>query len=141
MAYPETCEGALLAMKKSASMSLTYSNRSRIHMNDAWDHWWANEDHLAIEDILEALSDTNVAAGYAGWGYEPFDYVGPWWWYFTNCIETAEFDMGTLLSTMLGADKYQLEYFIGLVDAYRQSLWNKPFNAEFFGALARGFEQ
>lgn len=53
----------------------------------------------------------------------------------------AEFDMDILLTAMLSATNPQLEYFIGLVDAYRQALWNKPFNSEFFGALARGFEQ
>ncbi|GAH29755.1 unnamed protein product, partial [marine sediment metagenome] len=31
------------------------------------------------------------------------------------------------------------EYFVGLVDAYRQSIWNRPFNKDFFAALARGF--
>lgn len=60
-------------------------------------------------------------------------------YYLANCI-TADIDMDTLLNTMLTATPYQLQYFIGIVDAYRQSVWNKPFNAEFFAALARGFE-
>lgn len=55
--------------------------------------------------------------------------------------EAAEFNMDILLSTMVGASHNQLENFIGLVDAYRQSLWNKPFNVELFAALARGFEE
>lgn len=139
MPYPETCAGALDAMKQSASRSLIYSNRSLNHMSDAWTHWYVNQDHEAIEDILSALSDTNIAAGYAGYGYAPFDYVGPWWWYFTNCIETAVFDMDTLLSVMLTASDDEYKNFIGLVDAYRVGLWNKPFNAEYYAALARGF--
>ncbi|GAH60107.1 unnamed protein product, partial [marine sediment metagenome] len=33
----------------------------------------------------------------------------------------------------------QLTNFIGFVDAYRQSIWNRPFNREYYAALARGF--
>ena len=141
MAFPETCVGALMAMKQSAGSSLTYSNRTLVHMSDAWSHWNAFDDHAAIEDILHGLSDANAAAGYAGYGYAPFDYVGPWWWYFTNCITIPEITMDSILSVMLSADPDQVEYFVGLVDAYRQSIWNRPFNQEFFTALARGFEQ
>ncbi|GAH32071.1 unnamed protein product, partial [marine sediment metagenome] len=32
-------------------------------------------------------------------------------------------------------------YFIGLIDAYRQSVWNQPFNKEYYAALARGFQE
>ena len=56
-------------------------------------------------------------------------------------FEAPEFDMDVLLSAMVGADPAQVMYFIGLVDAYRQSVWNRPFNQEFFAALARGFAQ
>ena len=64
-------------------------------------------------------------------------------YYLTNCItaEAPELTMGDILSTMLSAAPDEVEYFVGLVDAYRQSIWNKPFNQEFFAALARGFEQ
>lgn len=48
-------------------------------------------------------------------------------------------DMDAILSAMLSAAFQQIEYFIGIVDAYRVSLWNEPFNAEFYAALARGF--
>lgn len=60
-------------------------------------------------------------------------------YYLRYCIDDG-MDMDMLLSAMVTADFSQLQYFIGIVDAYRQSLWNKPFNAEFFAALARGFE-
>ena len=53
----------------------------------------------------------------------------------------AEVTMDTILSAMVGANFEQLQYFIGLVDAYRVALWNAPFNAEFYAALARGFQQ
>jgi len=53
----------------------------------------------------------------------------------------GEINMGMILTAMYEATNDELLNFIGLVDAYRQSLWNKPFNAEFFAAIARGFEE
>ncbi len=53
----------------------------------------------------------------------------------------AEIDMSAILNAMLAADFGELQYFTGLTDAYRVALWNKPFNAEFYAALARGFSQ
>ncbi|GAF99130.1 unnamed protein product, partial [marine sediment metagenome] len=47
----------------------------------------------------------------------------------------------SMINAMLLANPYEVEYFIGLVDAYRQSTWNRPFNKEFFAALARGFAE
>lgn len=52
-----------------------------------------------------------------------------------------ELTMDSLLTTMLSADPSQVLYFVGLVDAYKQSVWNKPFNEEFYAALARGFTE
>ncbi len=140
MAFDESCEGALNVMKSSASLSLTYSNRCLNHMSDAWVHWYSNQDHNAIEDVLSGLSDANAAAGYAGWGYDPFAYVGPWWWYLTNCIEGGTLTMADIITAMHTASNEELKTFIGLVDAYRISLWNKPFESDFYAAIARGFE-
>lgn len=49
--------------------------------------------------------------------------------------------MDDILNAMLGATFVQLEKFIGIEDAYRVALWNAPFNAEFYAALARGFQK
>ncbi len=54
--------------------------------------------------------------------------------------EPYELTMDAIINVMLTAEPAQVEYFVGLVDAYRQSIWNKPFNEDFFAALARGFE-
>lgn len=56
-----------------------------------------------------------------------------------DALGPAEITMDAILSAMLTSDIGQIEYFVGLVDAYRVALWNKPFNAEFYAALARGF--
>lgn len=50
-------------------------------------------------------------------------------------------DMDSMLNAMLEASFPQLQKFVGIVDAYRQAVWNAPFNAEFYAALARGFQQ
>lgn len=51
----------------------------------------------------------------------------------------AEVTMDSILAAMVTAEPDEFQYFIGLVDAYRAALWEKPFNAEFYAALARGF--
>lgn len=53
--------------------------------------------------------------------------------------EPEPFTMDSLITAMLSASPDQIMYFVGLVDAYRQSIWTKPFNHEFYAALARGF--
>jgi len=63
-------------------------------------------------------------------------------WIDTNWPEVGDpyqLTMDGILSVMLSADPVQVDYFVGLVDAYKQSIWNKPFNKEFYAALARGF--
>jgi len=55
--------------------------------------------------------------------------------------EAPELTMEAILIAMLGANASEVMYFVGLVDAYRQSVWNQPFNQDFFASLARGFEQ
>ena len=47
--------------------------------------------------------------------------------------------MDEILSAMVTATDDEYQKFIGLVDAYRIGLWNKPFNAEYYAALGRGF--
>lgn len=49
--------------------------------------------------------------------------------------------MDAILSAMITASFDELQKFIGLVDAYRVAVWNAPFNADFYAALARGFQK
>lgn len=62
-------------------------------------------------------------------------------WIDTNWGGGGGFDMDILLNEMLAASDTQLTKFIGIVDAYRAAIWDAPFNAEFYGALARGFKK
>jgi hypothetical protein len=48
-------------------------------------------------------------------------------------------NMDSILTSMLSATPEQLTKFIGIVDAYRQAIWDAPFNEDFYAALANGF--
>jgi hypothetical protein len=114
-----------------------YSNKARAHYD-------AGEYSDAIYDLIES---TWYAGQYAGsvhcrgfYGYDSDqalicalhpDMAGS---------QIGEVTMEKMLAAMLEAETDEISYFVGLVDAYRQSVWNKPFNAEFYAALARGFE-
>ena len=131
-----TCSEALAKIKSEAIQIVSYYNKHLNHMSDAWTHWGVGDDHEAIQDILYAISDVAVAASSFG-GWSPYDWEGCIHYYLDNCIGAV--DMAAILAAMLEAEPDEVEYFVGLVDAYRQSIWNRPFNKQFYAALARGF--
>lgn len=139
MAWPKTCSGALSAIKQMCTSGSFYSNLAYGHTGDAYQHWAANQDHNAIEDLCLASYDLCNSTGYLAYNYSPWAYEGALHWYLVNCIVGFELTMDALIITMLSANPEQVDYFVGLVDAYRQSIWNKPFNKSFYAALARGF--
>jgi len=51
----------------------------------------------------------------------------------------AEVTMSAVLSAMLTADPDEVQQFVGITDAFMQSIWNRPYNREFYAALGRGF--
>ena len=55
--------------------------------------------------------------------------------------EPPEYDLtlDAILTAMITATPDQIMSFVGIVDAFRQSIWDKPFNREYYAALARGF--
>jgi len=133
-----SCSNALALIKSGASSWVTYYNRALDHRNDASTHWGLNQDHEAIEDILLALADI-VTMGEQWGGWAPYSYEGPIWWYLENCVSGYTLTMDAMISVMLTATEDEYRYFIGVIDAFRVGLWNKPFNSEFYAALARGF--
>jgi len=62
-----------------------------------------------------------------------------YWAYWGNV--GAGVSMDDILNAMLAAKFEELQKFIGIEDAYRVALWNAPFNADFYAALARGFQK
>lgn len=61
------------------------------------------------------------------------------YWINTNWPTGGTVDMAAILNAMLAAKYADLQQFIGIEDAFRSALWDQPFNAEFYAALARGF--
>lgn len=51
----------------------------------------------------------------------------------------AAVDMNAILNAMLLAKYDELQKFVGIEDAYRSAIWDQPFNAQFYAALANGF--
>jgi len=87
--------------------------------------------------FADLLSDTVHNKGLRRHWYDALYWIDDNW---PTTPEVPEITMDALLSAMVTATDSQLMSFIGLVDAYRQSLWNKDFNVDLFAALARGFE-
>lgn len=49
-------------------------------------------------------------------------------------------NMDDILNAMMEANFEQLKSFIGIKEAYQCALWDAPFNADYYAALARGFK-
>ncbi len=137
-------------MHDSHNAAQTHLGTARYWLGRADSHWWRNEDHECLEDIMTAVMENNHAAEHTmEQGF--YGYNGA-----TNIIPTAldpdmacpfidaapptEITLDDILNAMISADFAQLQAFIGIVDAYRVSLWNEPFNVEYYAALARGFQ-
>jgi len=118
-----------------------------VYVGLALNDWYAYEMRTCAFHTLDAVSAVIAALRQALGDYSSTTYT----YHLYNCLKRsweytikdppeAEVTMDAILSVMVTATDSQLMNFIGLVDAYRQSLWNKDFNAEYFAALARGFE-
>jgi len=102
-----------------------------IAMNDwigAKDALWDAADYLAQGFwFITGYSYSGVEFPLLTFLSEEYDYWG------------GEVDMDAIINAMLQAEYEQLQKFIGIEDAYRSAIWDQPFNAEFYAALARGF--
>ncbi len=101
---------------------------------------WSSFNLTMRTHLVLAIANLEDCCKYLLWGSRSLNTPARIPYYLRNCVG-GDIDMDAILSAMVVADGGQLQYFIGIVDAYRQSIWNKPFNEEFFAALARGFEQ
>lgn len=110
-------------------------------------------DAIAANQWANAKTYLYYAADGFGTEMNPFMYTGSnnfrYWlqqmfnWIHNNLnsTPTVSLAMGDILTAMLQATFDELTGFVGIEDAYRSALWNKPFNAEYYAALARGFMQ
>ena len=109
---------------------------ARGFQQDAYDYADAGQWEWAIKSTLSAFDNLLENLNY---DIESSVYGECLYWAAQG--NGAAVDMDAILNAMLSASFYQLQYFIGLVDAYRVAIWNAPFNAEFYAGLARGFQK
>jgi len=104
--------------------------------------WAMGKDHDAIGHLCTAvywsLMSTRALAQLAASASDQSELMESIYWSASGA-EPSEVTMDAVLLAMLTAQPDELKRFIGLVDAYRSALWNEPFNAAFYAALARGF--
>jgi len=107
----------------------------------AYNHWVLSQDHEALLYLILANSHNITAIELLIGKMAPFDPESavPHFLDAHTVDAAGDITMDAILSAMITADFDELQQFIGIVDAYRVSLWNEPFNAEFYAALARGF--
>ncbi len=132
----------LVALKEYYGFALSYADQAGDWRSQAKTHWDVNEDHEAIYDIICAIDKLEVCVGNLTGRYESFyPEYGILHFLETHTAENGAVDMDSILTAMITADFDQLQKFVGLVDAYRVAVWNAPFNADFYAALARGFQK
>lgn len=110
------------------------------HQADANLHWTLNQDHLAIQDLISCIGAVRQAIFdlMAKDSHMNPTYASMWLLkYLKDHAGTPA--MGDILTAMLAAKFDELQTFIGIEDAYRSALWDQPFNAQFYAALANGF--
>ncbi len=110
-------------------------------ITDAWTDWYVPNDHAALAHALNAITSA-VWIGYrdtTGHADMTDNFANVWLFDYIYPKLAGAIDMDDILSAMVAADYDELQYFVGLTDAYKVAIWNQPFNAEFYAALARGF--
>lgn len=105
-------------------------------------HWQAGDDHACLWDLMVQVSyimgyDNSIWTYSYNNVYRSVAAESIYW--AAQQGEAAEVDMAAILAAMLAATQPELTSFVGIADAYRQSIWNQPFNQEYYAALARGF--
>lgn len=91
--------------------------------------------------VTYAINSLAFVVGHILWGNNSYNQPERVPYYLEHCVggDAAEVTMDAILTAMITADFDELQKFVGLSDAYRTAIWNQPFNAEFYAALARGF--
>lgn len=105
---------AILANNWLAAKSMCYNAGDTVGL--FLGHWWSSTGtttHRYIRDMFNKIN--------------------------TDWPTGGTVTMSAMLNAMLLAKYDELQYFIGLEDAFRSAIWDQPFNADFYAALARGF--
>lgn len=117
--------------------------------DNAYDHWLAWQVHFNAAEYESAQYDLARCVQRIMWAFDHLFGFGSGGVQQSLLCENiywsaqqggaADVDMSAILAAMLTATQPELMSFVGITDAYRQSIWNQPFNQEYYAALARGF--
>lgn len=94
--------------------------------------WYVIQGQIGLFDIVKYL------LGYAT-NWNDYSYLTPEMFKRLQPPEPTAVSMSSIIMAMYEATPQELTSFIGLVDAFRQTIWNKPFPKEYFAEIARGF--
>lgn len=107
-----------------------------VDYTDAYWHWAANNDHLAIFEIIQAWSDIkNMVNNILILNTS----VTPRW-AVPYCLQNytgADITMSAMLKAMHEAEPHQPLLFMGYLEAYKASVWNASFDENFFANLVK----
>lgn len=87
-----------------------------------------------MEFALEDLD--NGVEGYRYKEYRTLSWINNMW---PSDGEEYELTMEKIIFQMLLADPPEVMMFVGIADAYRQSIWNREFDENLYGTLAKAF--
>ncbi len=133
MAWPYDCSGALSQIKYHTKSSFLRADDAITHKQAASIHWNLNQDHLAIEDILSALTDLVGAIKYGSFAYDNFYPYGALF-YFLNpenenpCIGAPELTAEAICEAWAKDDFKGRAWTIAFIDRMRQMIWDEPFD-------------
>ncbi|MCJ7828828.1 MAG: hypothetical protein MUP81_03690 [Dehalococcoidia bacterium] len=116
------------------------------YLNDAFNHemaitghYNANQDHLAIQDIIYWCSDIRLAIRCLEIRDNAFSPTNAIPYYLNNYVGGGV-TMLDILAVMSVATAEELKAFIAVTDAYRAALWDMPYDSEYYALFVRYFK-
>jgi len=115
---------------------------------NARNHLYYAGDAIAAQNWTEAKAQLYNSADDFGSAIGFMLYAVPYYycklipvlqWINDNWPTAATVDMASILLAMRGAKFDELQDFTAIEDAFRASLWNAPFNADYYAAFVRTF--
>lgn len=135
------------------------------NFTEAWAAWLDYQQSTVSWDLIFA-SDNHGYAAYEGFTEQGFLYLLDAFAYLFDAVlyhidfldddykdsshfaavwyaweEGGATSMSSILTAMLQAKNEEITQFIGIEQAYMSAIWNAPFNADYYAALARGWRQ
>jgi len=97
-------------------------------------NWDVDSKFMWVADTLQSLINAVWHTGIFNWSYDPPAAIPYYCFNYTGAVT-----MDAIINAMMKAIAPQVQDFIGIEDAFRTSLWNKWFNAEYYAGLVRKF--